>query len=135
MIMGEAFRVTWQSMKDLWDEFIMLILLNIVWSLAIMMTLAPLVFLGTASPIPALVLSFLLFWLVPILSGALCFVTNQIAHGKAVGWGTFRRGLRGYWAKSLIVALINLIVVVLIATNLFFYANIVENSLCYELYF
>lgn len=126
--MGEAFRVTWQSLKDLWDEFIILILLNIAWFLAIMVTLVPLLLWGTASPILALVLSFLLFWLVPVLSGALCFVTNQIAHGRAVGWETFLRGLRGYWAKSLIVALINLIVVVLIAANIFFYAYVMQGA-------
>lgn len=126
--MSEAFRVTWQSMKDLWDEFIILILLNILWCLAIVVTLAPLLLWGAVNPILALVLSFLLFWLVPVVSGALCFVTNQIAHGRAANWETFRRGLRGYWVKSLIVSLINLIVVILIATNILFYANVLQGT-------
>ncbi|HSR33157.1 MAG TPA: hypothetical protein VLY63_21540, partial [Anaerolineae bacterium] len=86
--MSDAFGVTWQSLKDLWEEFVFLIILNMLWTLTAAIVLAPLFLLGTRSPILALVLSFVLFGLLPIISGALCFVTNQISRGVAVGWGT-----------------------------------------------
>jgi hypothetical protein len=126
--MADAFRITWQSLKDLWDEFVLLIMLNVVWSLSILLMIIPLVLWAGSNPIPALALSFVLFWPLPIISGALCFVTNQIARGKAVGWGMFATGLKRYWAKSLGVAAINLVVIGLIASNIQFYGFILQGT-------
>jgi hypothetical protein len=126
--MVDALKVTWQSLKDLWDEFVFLIMLNVVWGLSILLALAPLLLLGSANLGLALGLSLLLSIPIPIVSGALCFVTNQIAHEKAVGWDTFVTGLHLYWRKSLAVALINLVVLVLIAANLQFYAVYLKGS-------
>jgi hypothetical protein len=126
--MADSFRITWQSLKDLWDEFVLLIMLNVVWSLSILLMIVPLFLWSGSNPIPALALSFLLFWPLPIISGALCFVTNQIARGNAVGWGTFGAGLRRYWAKSLGVAAINLVVIGLIASNIQFYGFILQGT-------
>ena len=126
--MIDAFRVTWQSIKDLWDEFVFLIMLNIVWSLSILLAAAPLLLWGLENPLPTLGLSLLLSIPVPIITGALCFVTNQIAHEKAVGWDTFLAGLRRYWLKSLAVAVINLLVLILVAANIQFYAFILQGS-------
>ena len=126
--MIDALRVSWQSLKDLWEEFVLLIMMNILWSLAALLALAPLLLLGASNPILGLALSFVLFWLLPIVTGALCFVTNQVVRGNAVGWGTFATGLRRYWLKSLIVTAINLVVLVLIAFNIQFYAFIVQGT-------
>jgi hypothetical protein len=126
--MIDAFRVVWQSMKDLWDEFAFLIMLNVVWSLSILLAAAPLLLWGSANLWPALGLSLLLSIPVPIVSGAICFVTNQIAHERAAGWDTFFAGLRRYWLKSLVVALANLVVLILIAANIQFYAVILEGN-------
>ncbi len=126
--MADAFRITWQGLKDLWDEFVLLIMLNVVWSLSVLLMIAPLLLWGGSNPIPALALSFLLFWPLPIISGALCFVTNQIAHDRAVGWGVFASGLRRYWAKSLGVAVINLVAIGLIALNILFYGFIMQGT-------
>ncbi len=126
--MIDALSVTWQSLKDLWEDFVPLIMLNIVWSLSVLLAIAPLLLWGSTNPIPALVLSFLLFWLVPIASGGLCFVANQISRGKVVGLGTFATGLRRYWGKSLVVALINLVVLALIVTNIQFYAFVLQGT-------
>jgi uncharacterized membrane protein YesL len=126
--MSDAFRVTWQSLKDLWEEFVFIIVLNILWILAVAVVLAPLYLLGSTNPILALVLTFVLFGLLPIVSGALCFVTNQISRGMAVGWGTFVTGLSRYWLKSLAVALINLVVLALTVTNFQFYAVVLQGA-------
>jgi hypothetical protein len=126
--MIDAFRITWQSTRDLWDELVFLIMLNVVWSLSILLAAAPLLLWGLANPLPTLGLSLLLSIPVPIITGALCFVTNQIAHEKAVSWDTFFAGLRRYWLKSLVVALTNLAVLILIAANIQFYAFILQGS-------
>jgi hypothetical protein len=126
--MLDALRVAWQSLKDLWEEFILLILMNIVWSLVALLALAPLLLLGGTDFALGLALSFALFWLLPIVTGAICFVTNQVVHGNAIGWGTFAKGLRRYWLKSLIVTLIGLVVLILIAINVQFYAVTLQGA-------
>ncbi len=126
--MIDALRVTWQSLKDLWEEFVLLIMMNILWSLAALLAIAPLLLLGASDPFLGLALSFVLFWLLPIVTGALCFVTNQVVRGNAVGWGTFATGVRRYWLKSLIVTVINLVVLALIAVNIQFYAFVLQGT-------
>lgn len=119
--MGEALRVIKYSLRDFWDEFVMLVVLNILWAVAVALPVLALLVLSGLDQIWALVVSLLLFVPLPIVSGALCFVTNQISRGKAASWGTFGKGIRRYWAKSLVVAVINLVVLVLLLTNLQFY--------------
>jgi uncharacterized membrane protein YesL len=126
--MIDALRVTWQSLKDLWEDFVLLIMMNILWSLAALLAIAPLLLLGGSDPILGLALSFLLLWLLPVATGALCFVTNQVVRGNAAGWGTYLTGLRRYWLKSLIVAAISLVVLVLIAINIQFYAAVLQGT-------
>lgn len=126
--MIDALKVIWQSLKDLWEDFVLLIMMNILWSLAALLAIAPLLLLGGSDPILGLVLSFVLFWLLPIATGALCFVANQVVRGNAVGWGTFATGLRRYWLKSMIVAAISLVVLALIAVNIQFYAVVLQGA-------
>ena len=68
--MIDALRVTWQSLKDLWEEFVLLIMINIVWTLAAILALAPLLLLGSSNPLLGLGLSFLLFWFLPHVAAA-----------------------------------------------------------------
>jgi len=62
------------------------------------------------------------------VSGGLSFVANQVSRGKAAGWGTFARGVRRYWAKSLLVGLVNLVVLILLLANVRFYGQVLEGS-------
>jgi hypothetical protein len=126
--MIDSLQIAWQSLKDVWDDFVLLLMLNLLWSLTFILMLAPIVLLGTSQLILGLILSFLLFWLMPIVSGGLAYVTNQIARGIAVGMPTFVAGVKRYWAKSLIVALINIVVLLLIATNLQFYGFVLQGT-------
>jgi hypothetical protein len=119
--MSEALQVVRFSLKDLWDEFLLLVVFNVLWSLTAILPVLALLVLSSVDPIWALVVGLLLLLPLPIVSGALCFVTNQISRGNAAGWGTFAAGLRRYWAKSLVVALINVVVLVLLVTNIQFY--------------
>ena len=126
--MFDALRITWQSLKDLWEDFVFLIMVNLLWALSILLVLAPVFFWGGSYPIPALIMSLALFLPVPVVSAGLCFVANQISRGNSVGWGTFATGLRRYWLKGLVVALVNLIVLGLLFTNLQFYAFVLQGA-------
>ncbi|MGD8626786.1 MAG: hypothetical protein PVJ34_19770 [Anaerolineae bacterium] len=127
--MLDVLRVIRYSLKDLWDEFVLLIMLNLFWTFAAALPLAPFFFLPTsASLILILGLTLLLLLPLPIVSAGICFVTNQITRGRAVDLGTFARGARRYWLKALAVAGINLVVLVLIASNLQFYAVVLEGA-------
>jgi hypothetical protein len=127
--MTDALRVVWYSLKDFWDDFVLLVVLSVLWSLTLALPIVPLFALSSVDFLWALALSLSLCAPLAIVSGALCFLTNQVARGKSVSWGTFGDGLRRYWAKSLVVALINLIVLILFAVNLRFYGIVLEGAL------
>lgn len=120
--------ITWQSAKDFWEDFVFLLLMNVIWSLSVVLAVAPLLLLANTNPVLGLGLSLVLFVPVPIVSGGLCFVTNQISREKTVGWEAFFVGLRRYWAKSLVVALLNVIALILLVVNVQFYAAIVQGG-------
>ena len=126
--MVDALRVVKFSLRDFWDEFVMLALLNVLWSLTVMLPVVPLFVFKSLNLIGVLAISLPLALPLPIVSGALCFVTNQVARGKTINWGTFAVGLNRYWAKSLAVGLMNLIVLVLIAVNVQFYGFILKGT-------
>jgi uncharacterized membrane protein YesL len=126
--MIEALQVAKFSLRDLWDDLVLLVLLNLVWAVAAALPAVPFLLIGNWDSVLIWVVVAVLAVPLPIISGALCWVTNQIARGKAVGWGTFTAGLRQYWGKSLIVTAINLLVVVLIVANVQFYDAILEGS-------
>jgi hypothetical protein len=126
--MLDALRVTWQSIKGFWEELVLLVILDAIWSLCVLLIVAPLWLLGSRNLVLGLALSLALSWPLPVVSGALCFVANQIARHQFVGWDTVADGLRRYWAKSLIVALVNVVVLVLIAANILFYAYVLQGT-------
>lgn len=126
--MLDAFAITGRSFKDLWSDFPFLILLNVLWVASAVLAAAPVFGLAGSSPVLIWALTLLLGLLLPVLSGAICFVTNQITHGVAVNWGTFFTGVRRYWAKSLLVALVNVVVLILVGANLRFYAVVLQGT-------
>lgn len=124
--MSDVLRVVKFSLRDLWDEFVLLVMLNAVWGLATVLPSAPFFFLEELGPMWSVALAALLFLPWPIVMGAICWVTNQMARGRAVGWSTFAAGIRNYWSKSLVVAVINVLVVVLIWVNVRFYSTVLQ---------
>jgi hypothetical protein len=126
--MSGALRVVQLSLRGLWDELVLLALMNLLWSLCALLPTVPLFALPGLDLPPRLGLSLLLAVPLPIMSAGLCFVANQISRERAVGWHTLAEGLRRYWAKSLGVTLINLLVLVTIAANFQFYAVVLEGQ-------
>jgi uncharacterized membrane protein YesL len=96
--MRDIFRVIWAGVQDFWDELFLLALMNIV-----TMLLA----------IP--VITF------PPALAALWHVANRVADGTAIHWSDYGDGLRRYFLKSWGLALINILILVIILTNIWFY--------------
>jgi hypothetical protein len=125
--MLDALRVVRYSLTDFWEEFVLFLGLNALWSLAVVLPVAPWLLFGSLSPW-FLVLSALLALPLPVVTAGLCFVTNQVTRAKAVGGHTFVAGMRLYWRKALGVMAINVVVLLLIASNLRFYFVVVEGA-------
>jgi hypothetical protein len=124
--MVDAFQVVRFSLRDFWDEFVLLVLMNLLWAGTVLLPLAPWLVLRGLVFGWMLALSLILALPLPIVTGAVAYVTNQVARQKPVGWHTFSAGIRRYWAKSLAVALVNIIVVVLVVSNVRFYGGVLE---------
>jgi hypothetical protein len=126
--MKDAFQVIRFSLTDFWDEFVLLVFLSVLWTLTVLLPTVPLFLLENVPLVLVLVLVVLLALPLPIVSGALCYVTNQVARGKAASWRVFITGVKRYWGKSLIVALVNLVALILLATNVQFYGVLLEGT-------
>jgi hypothetical protein len=126
--MVDALRMIRYSLRDFWDEFVPLVVMNVLWSVAAALPFLVLLFLAAVSLPLRLALSLVMLLPAFVLSGALCFVTNQVARGKTANWGMFGTGLQRYWAKSVVVGVVNLVALVLLITNLQFYAFILEGA-------
>jgi hypothetical protein len=126
--MSEAVSITWQSLKDLWEDFVLLVALSVLWALSVALPLLPLFLFGQSQLVLALVVGIFLLVPMPIVSGGLLFVTNQISRGKSVSWETFSIGVRRYWRKSLIVAVVNVVVLILTVINIQFYATLLQGT-------
>ncbi len=122
--MRDALHVMWTTLRLMWDEFALLVLLNLAVSLNAALCTLPILVQAELALGWRLGFSAALLLPIPPMLGALCFVTNQVAREKAVGWNTVLHGLRHYWAKSLAVALIFLLGLALILFNLWFYGNL-----------
>lgn len=126
--MLDALRVVRFSLAGFWEEMVLFIALNVLWSLAALLPASPWLLVG-GNPSPwFLLLSVVLALPLPIVSAGLCFVANQTTRAKAVGAQTFVAGVRRYWQKALGVAAINVAVLLLIGSNLRFYSVVLQGA-------
>lgn len=125
--MLDVFRIIWISIVEFWESFVLLLLFNLLWSLTVLLPSLPFLVLETIS-LPAVGVALLLAIPIPIVSGALAYVTNQVSRGLVPDLGMFATGLRRYWAKSLLVALINLLAIVAVFLNLRFYGSVLQGT-------
>jgi hypothetical protein len=119
--MIDAFHVLRFGFRDFWDEFVLLVALDLLWSLTAFLPFLPFVVLRGVGTWLVLLLGLALALPLPVVSGGLAYVTNQLSRGKRIGWQVFAAGLRRYWAKSLLVAAVNVAALTLILMNLEFY--------------
>jgi hypothetical protein len=124
--MLDALRILKYSVSDLWDELAVLVTLNVVWGLSALVPALP-AFLVT-DPVALIPMILLLGLPLPVVSGALCHVTNQVARGQVATWGSFVKGIQRYWAKSLGVAALNLLALAILIANLRFYPLVLSGA-------
>jgi len=102
-MMKDIFRTFWEALNDFWDELFLLTLMNVVTVLL---------------AIPVVTLP-------PALAG-LWNVANRVVNGKAISWSDYFEGFRRYFWKAWGLALVNILVVVTLLVNIWFYAQ--ENT-------
>jgi hypothetical protein len=94
----DVLRVFWEALKDFWDELFLLMLMNIV---------TVLLFVPVVTCPPAL--------------AGLWNVANLVAGGRAIHWRDYFEGFRRYFWKVWGLALLNILVTVIVLTNVRFY--------------
>jgi len=94
-------QVIGQAFRDWWDDWVNMIVLNLLWWLA-----------------------WLTIVLGPPATFGLYYVTNNLAHGKSLGPRGLLEGGRLYFLQSWVWLLLNLMVFLVIGANYFFYASL-----------
>jgi uncharacterized membrane protein YesL len=94
-------QVIGQAFRDWWDDWVNMVVLNLLWWLA-----------------------WLTIVLGPPATFGLYYVTNNLAHGQSLGPRGLLEGGRLYFLQSWVWLLLNLIVVLVIGANYFFYASL-----------
>ena len=96
----QAFSVLWRSMKSVWEDLLLLVMMNL------------LTILGTFVIIPA-----------PGLWAGLYVVCNRVARGYAISWDIFFGAFREYYRRFLPFCLASTIITALISINFIWYPN------------
>jgi len=95
-----ALKVFWSSLGALYYELFLLVGVNLAWlGLSLLVVTAP-----------------------PATAGVY-YLANQLAKGETVSFSLFVQGMRRYFGRSWLLAIIVLVISVLLVGNLLFYAN------------
>jgi len=93
-------QVVAQGFSDWWDDWVNMAVINLVWALC-----------------------WLTIVLGPPATFGICYVTNRLVHGEALGlWGLLE-GTRRYFLQSWLWMLLNLVVAIVVVFNLGFYGR------------
>jgi uncharacterized membrane protein YesL len=125
----EVGHVLWDSMKAAWEDLFILMLMNlatvlpIILSVSLSYLMAGLWEAGYQTPAAILVVVGLLpFILLPPALAGLWNAASRVADELAIHWSDYREGFRRYFWKSLALALVNVVVLAILAVNVWFYA-------------
>lgn len=125
----EVIHVLWDSIKATWENLFSLMLMNLVTVLPIILSaslsylMAELWEAGYQTPAAILaVVGLLPFILLPPALAGLWNAANRVADELAIHWSDYREGFRRYFWKSLALALVNVVVLAILAVNVWFYA-------------
>ncbi|MEI7554115.1 hypothetical protein [Candidatus Chlorohelix sp.] len=111
------------ALADLWDNLLALVLANILWAISII----PAVLLLNL-PVPAPYVYFIAILPLIILGGpatiGLFALTANVTRLERLELGEFFKGIRTYYGRGIILAILNLIFASIAYINLAFYASI-----------
>jgi hypothetical protein len=126
---SEVLRITWQSIKALWEDLLILMLMNLVTVAPVVLTVFFLYEMAESLLADHLVLAgiFAVLAVIPLIPlppamAGLWNVANRVADELAVHWSDYFEGFRRYFWKSLGLALINILVLAILLSNVWFYA-------------
>ncbi|MGC9359580.1 MAG: hypothetical protein ACP5G7_04280 [Anaerolineae bacterium] len=116
-MIGKAFKVVWQALRDTWGDLFMLSALNLIWFLGGFSGL----FLATLVKVwyPGL----LAIVTYPIATAAIYPVAYRVARGKTFHLSDYWDGVKAYWWRAILWFLANILVIILWYVNLDFYAQ------------
>jgi len=126
MLIREAAGVFWQTFRDIWEELLPLAVVNLVWLLA---WAAPLSGGSLLASIPALaiVLIVIAVLVFAVATAGVYYVAYRVAHAKTFHFSDFVEGARLYWWRAILWILGNVLIIVVLAANVLFYARIAAN--------
>ncbi|NOZ29224.1 MAG: hypothetical protein GXP39_14405 [Chloroflexi bacterium] len=119
-----SLRTVARSIRDFYDEMFLFVPLSVVWWLPVILV--------TVLVIPLarslewwLILPLLVIAVIPVapLTAGLCYVGYRIAHELRVDFGFFKEAVREYFLPSLRLGILDLVIVVTVVINLFFYSR------------
>jgi uncharacterized membrane protein YesL len=123
-----TFRVFWLSIKDTFDEMFSLVVINLLWVLinAPLMGLAAFLIIEGAT-VPGIVVLLLAVLLMAPANAGLYTVAQRVTEGRVVSWRLFFEGFREYLMLSWRVYGVWTLGLVLILSNMSFYARMGSN--------
>lgn len=120
-----VFKVMWLAIKDLFDEFMSLIIINILW----LLINAPLIagsvaLLAIGQPLLAIIIAILAVFVFGPANTGLFLVAERVTSGRVFEWRLFFDGFRTYLKSSWILYGIWAIGFVILFSNFNYYASI-----------
>jgi hypothetical protein len=121
-MIGKAFKVVWQALKDTWGDLFLLAVVNFIWFLAAFSGF----FIATVVKVwyPS-VLSIITF---PVATAAMYPIAYQVARGKTFHVSDYWDGVKAYWWRGLLWFLANIVVAILWYVNLDFYTQLIDSA-------
>ncbi len=126
---SEVLRIAWQSIKALWEDLLILMLMNLVTIAPVILTLFFIYEIAASLDAGNLTLAGIFAALTPIsliplppAMAGLWSAANRVADDLAIHWSDYFEGFRRYFWKSLGLALLNILVLTILLVNVWFYA-------------
>jgi uncharacterized membrane protein YesL len=126
---GEVLHIVWQSVKTLWGDLLTLVLMNLITIAPVILILFFLYELAVSLEAGQLVLAaiFAVLTVLPLIPlppamAGLWNVANRATNELAIHWSDYFEGFRRYFWKSLGLALVNILVLAILLSNVWFYA-------------
>ncbi|MGI6380338.1 MAG: hypothetical protein ACOX2R_06110 [Anaerolineae bacterium] len=121
-MIGKAFKVTWQALKDTWGDLFLLAVVNFLWFL---IGFSGLFIASVARVMAPILLSVITF---PVATAAMYPIAYSVARGKTFHISDFWDGIKTYWWRGIIWFLANILAGVLWWVNLNFYTQLIQSA-------
>jgi uncharacterized membrane protein YesL len=116
--------VFWAAIKDLFEEFLLLIICNLIWAFMSLPLLGlALTMIEPLGLVPAIITSLIGGVPAGVASVGLAFVAHRVSDGRAIKLGHFFEGMRTYWRPGALLGVLWLFGLAVILVDLGFYGS------------